>query len=368
MVTAQRDYYEVLGVPRDADARAIKDVFRRLALKYHPDRNREPGAEERFKEIAEAYAVLSDPKKRADYDAGGPAWVTGLSPEDLWRGIDFGGLFGGLGFDWGGESLLERLFGRRRAGPARGGNLEVEIVVPLQRVLTGGEEPVRVSRPQPCPACRGSRARPGTSPRACAACQGSGQRVRTERRGNVAVQEIMACSACQGEGRVIDDPCPECRGAGEVAREESLSVTIPPGIEDGMALRVPGKGLPSPEPDGGPGDLFVIVRIAPDPRFAREGPHLWWQETIAVPDAVLGTTLEVPTLDGPATVTVPAGTQPGTVLRLRGKGLPEFGRTRRGDLHVRLQVEVPPHLSAEERRLYERLRRRSSARRGRGGL
>lgn len=365
MTRVQRDYYEILGVPRDADARAIKDAFRQLALKYHPDRNKEPGAEERFKEIAEAYAVLSDPEKRADYDAAGRAAVAGFSPEDLWRGIDFGDLFGGLGLDWGRDSLFDRLFRRRATDPVPGANLEVEVVVPLERVLSGGEERVRVTRPQACPACHGSRARAGTSPRDCTACQGSGQRVKTERRGNVTVSQITPCAACRGEGHLIDEPCAECEGTGQVTREESLTVKIPPGVEDGMALRVPGKGLPSSEAGGAPGDLFVVVRSRPDPRFEREGPDLWRVETIAVPDAVLGTKLDVPTLDGPAVVAVPPGTQPGAVLRLRGKGLPEFGRSRRGDLHVRLQVEVPQRLSTEERQLYERLRETSAARRGR---
>jgi molecular chaperone DnaJ len=366
MATAQRDYYEVLGVPRDADPRAIKDAFRQLALRYHPDRNKEPEAEARFKEIAEAYAVLSDPTRRANYDAGGLAGVAGLSPEDLWRGIDFGDLLGGLGFDWRGEGLFDRLFRRRPAGPARGANLEVEVVVPLERVRHGGEERVRVGRPQPCGACHGVGAKPGTAPRACGTCTGSGEQVKTERRGDVAVRQITTCPACHGQGRLIDEPCSECRGGGQVTHEEALTVKIPLGVEDGMVLRVPGKGLPSREPGGAPGDLFVVVRSAPDPRFERDGADLWRVERIAVPDAVLGTTLDVPTLDGAATLTVPAGTQPGTVLRLRGQGLPEFGGGRRGDLHVRLEVEVPQRLSTDERQLYERLRHGSAPHHRRG--
>jgi molecular chaperone DnaJ len=358
MATARRDYYEILGVPRDADEKAVKDAFRRLALQYHPDRNKEPGAEEKFKEIAEAYAVLSDPKKRAEYDSRGFAAVSGFAPEDLFGGIDFGDVFGGLGFDFDlGGGLFDRFFGRRRrAGPARGPNVEVELVVPLERVLTGGEEEVRLSRPQPCATCQGSGAERGTAPRPCSACGGKGQQVKSRQEGNVRVQQITTCPACGGRGTVIDKPCPDCRGRGEVEREEALTVKVPAGVEEGMALRIPGHGLPSREAGGTQGDLYVVVRTAPDPRFGRRGADLWRTETISVPDAALGTQVEVPTLDGRATVTVPAGTQPGEVLRLRGKGLPEFGGRKRGDLYVALRMRVPKRLTPEERELYERLR------------
>jgi molecular chaperone DnaJ len=358
MTTAQRDYYEVLGVPRNADEKAIKDVFRRLALQYHPDRNKEPGAEEKFKEIAEAYAVLSDPKKRAEYDREGFAAVSGFTPEDLFGGIDFGDVFGGLGFDFDrGGGLFDRFFGRRRrAGPARGANVEVELVVPLERVLTGGEETVRFSRPGPCAACQGSGAERGTTPRSCSACGGKGQQVQSRQKGNVRVQHITPCPVCGGRGTVIDKPCPVCQGRGEVEREEALTVKVPAGVEEGMVLRIPGHGLPGRETGSMPGDLYVVVRSVPDPRFERRGPDLWRTETLSVPEAVLGTRVEVPTLDGRATVTVPAGTQPGEVLRLRGKGLAEFGGRGRGNLYVALQVRVPKRLTAEERDLYERLR------------
>ena len=369
MATAQRDYYQVLSVPRDADEKTIKDAFRRLAMQFHPDRNKEPGAEEKFKEIAAAYAVLSDPKKRAEYDNRGFAAVSGFTPEDLFGGIDFGDIFGGLGFDFDrGGGLFDRFFGRRRrVGPARGANVEVDLVVPLERVLTGGEETVRLSPPQTCTACQGSGAERGTTPRTCPACGGKGQQVKSRQEGNVRIQQITVCPSCGGRGSVIDKPCPECKGRGEVEREEALTVKVPAGVEEGMALRIPGHGLPSPEAGGAPGDLYVVVRSAPDPRFERRGTDLWRTETIPVPDAVLGTQVEVPTLDGRAKVTVPAGTQPGEVLRLRGKGLPEFGGRKRGDLYVALQVSVPKRLTAEERELYERLRNasRESPRKGR---
>jgi molecular chaperone DnaJ len=362
----------VLGVARDADEKAIKDAFRKLALKYHPDRNKEPGAEERFKEIAAAYAVLSDPQKRRQYDARGFAGVAGFSEEDLFRGVDFGDLFGGLNFDFGGlgGGLFDRFFGRRRAGPPRGANIEVELDIPLERVASGGEEKVRYVRPVVCPACGGSGAKAGTKPRRCDACQGSGRRKEESRRrgreGEVLVQTFSTCPACRGRGEIIDAPCPECGARGETRRDESLTVNVPLGVEEGMALRIPGHGAPSEEKGGVPGDLFVIVRSAPDPRFQRAGADLWRIEQITIADAALGTRRDVPTLDGTVEVTIPAGTQPDAVLRLAGKGLPEFGGRGRGDLYLRLRVRVPERLTGAQRELCEQLRALDGASGGAG--
>jgi molecular chaperone DnaJ len=259
-----------------------------------------------------------------------------------------------------GSGLFDRFFGRRRrAGPLRGANLEVDLVVALERVRRGGDETVHLSRPQTCTACQGSGAEPGTTPRSCPSCGGKGQQVKSRQEGHVRVQQITTCPVCSGRGTVIDKPCPDCKGHGEVEREEALTVKVPAGVEEGMVLRIPGHGLPSHEAGNMPGDLYVIVRSAPDPRFERRGADLWRTETISVPDAVLGAQIEVPTLDGRARVTVPAGIQPGEVLRLRGKGLPEFGGRKCGDLYVELQMRVPKRLTAEERELYERLRRAS---------
>lgn len=347
----------MLGVARDADVKAIKDAFRQLALKFHPDRNKEPGAEDRFKEIAEAYAVLSDPKKRADYDAGGFGGLKGMRPEDLYGGIDFEDIFGGLGFDFGG-GLFDRFFGGRRhsAGPQRGENIEVLLRVPLQRVVSGGEEPVRVERTVPCPSCHGSGATSGTAPRACTSCQGSGREVKSRREGGVMFQQVTTCPACHGRGSFIDQPCADCHGQGRVERAETITVKLPVGVEEGMVLRIPGHGLAAPAPNGPAGDLFVIVRTLPDARFERAGADLWRFQDLGLPEAVLGTELAVPTLDGSTQVTVPAGTQPDTVLRLRGKGLPHFGGGQRGDMLLRLRVLVPERISSAERRLYEQLR------------
>jgi molecular chaperone DnaJ len=354
-VAEPRDYYEVLGVPRDADLKAIKDAFRQLALKYHPDRNKEPGASDRFKEVAAAYAVLSDPAKRAEYDARGFAGVSGVSPEDLLGGINFEDIFGGLGFDFGGRNVFDRLFGRRTA-PQQGENVEVTVVVPLERIRTGSEEKVHVSRPTICQACQSSGAKAGTQPRNCSKCGGTGQIVRSQRKGGVSLQHITTCADCAGRGSFIDTPCPECGGSGRISRDETLTVRIPVGVEEGTALRVPGHGLPADRPGLPPGDLFVVVRTADDPRFGRRGRDLYHVETVDVVDAVLGTSLDVPTLDGNITVKVAPGTQPDTVLRLRSKGLPRFGGGGHGDLYVHLQVRVPERLTDRQRRLFEQLK------------
>jgi len=350
----------VLGVARDADQKAIKDAFRNLAMKYHPDRNKEPGAEERFKEIAEAYAILSDPKKRSEYDARGFAGVEGFSQEDLFSGINFEDIFGGLNFDFGGGSPFETFFHRRRRGPARGANIEVDLDIPLELVASGGEKKVRLSRPSACPSCRGTGVEGGASPKVCEACEGTGRITRSSRGGkekeHILIQQISTCPECHGRGSIIEHPCPKCRGSGEVEQDEELTVKIPIGVEEGMALRIPGKGMPSPEAGGMTGDLFVVVRTHYDPRFERSGADLLREETIPLTDAVLGATLQVPTLDGSASVTIPPGTQPGAVLRLKGKGLPEFGNGRHGEMYLRIGVHVPEKLSREERELYEQLR------------
>ena len=363
----QGDYYEILGVPRQADEKAIKDAFRQLALKYHPDRNKEPGAADKFKQIAEAYAVLSDPQKRADYDARGHAGVAGFSPEDLFRGADFADILGGLGLGFGrGGSLFDRLFGRE-ARPQRGEDVEIRVSIPLERVLHGGEEQIHIGHPMACPACHGSGAKAGTTPRTCATCGGTGQRVRTERRAGVSLQQITTCPDCRGRGTFIDTPCPDCRGLGRITRDEVLTVRIPIGVEEGTALRIPGHGRAAEKPGLPPGDLFVVVQTAADPRFERQGCDLYRAETIDLVDAVLGTSLSVPTLEGLASVTVPAGTQPNAVLRLRGKGLPRFGNGRRGHLYLRLDVHVPEHLSTQQRKLFQQLRALGAPAAGRTG-
>lgn len=352
-------------MPRDASADQIKSAFRALALKYHPDRNQDADAQEKFKEIAAAYAVLVDPERRRDYDAQGFASVAGFSQDDLLRGVDLADLLGGLGFDQShrhagaGGGLFDAAFGQRHASPPRGDNIEVELQIALDRVVRGGEEAVALVRTAFCTACQGSGARTGTQPRTCPSCQGAGSQTtrtrRTEGRGEVIVQHITPCTDCEGTGHLIDDPCPQCQGSGKTTTRDTLMVTVPVGVEEGMVLRVPGQGQPCSQPGGIHGDLFVTVLTRHDARFSRSGTDLWRSETLTVPEAVLGTVRQIPTLDATETVTLSAGTQPDTVMRLVGRGLPEFGRPGRGDLYLRWHVHVPVDPGPRERALYEQL-------------
>jgi molecular chaperone DnaJ len=354
MAQRKRDYYEVLGVERTANQQEIKKSYRRLAMEYHPDRNREPDAEEKFKELSEAYGVLSDPEKRARYDRGGFSALDGMSAEDIFSGINFGDIFGGGGS---GGGLFDEIFGfGRRRGSTRGRDIEVEITVPLKRILTGGEETVEYSRRVVCTDCGGSGAKAGTEPRKCSECGGSGQRVYTTRQQGMTFQQVAICSSCQGRGSIIDEFCPVCGGRGNVEQRSEIKIKIPEGIEEGTALRVSGYGNLSPEPGGAPGDLIVIVATENDPRFERSGEHLQRMEKIQVADAVLGINLNVPTLTGQVGVKVPPGTQPGSVLRIPNEGLPSFRSGRRGDIYIRIQVEIPKRLSSEEKEFYEKLK------------
>ena len=257
--------------------------------------------------------------------------------------------------------MFDRFFRRRTPGPPRGANIEVELAVPLETVASGGSQKVHYSKSVPCPDCKGSGAKAGTAPRQCAACKGTGHKVTRRQQGNILIQQAETCTECRGHGTIIDQPCTKCSGLGEIAQEEELEITIPRGVEEGMALRIAGRGQPNPQPGGIAGDLFVRIVSSPDTRFTRSGSDLWREQDIPVFDAVLGTTLRVPTLRRPATVRVAPGIQPGTVLRLKGQGLPEFRGTRRGDLLVRLVVKLPEHLAPEEKNLYERLRELSAA-------
>ena len=299
MPETRRDFYDVLGVARDADAKAIKERFRELAKTYHPDRNRSPEAEAKFKEIAQAYAVLSDPDKRRQYDAGGFAATDGFSQEDLYGGLDFSDILSGLGLGLGGPSFFDGLFGRRRpSGPPRGSDIELAVPLSLLRVLEGGMEAVRYQRARPCSACGGSGAKPGTEPRPCSGCQGSGKKAVSSRRGNTLFQSISVCDVCHGRGQLIEHPCPTCAGHGQQLATEEVKVRIPKGAPDGLVLRVAGHGMAPPVSGGAPGDLLVVVQTEPDPRFERRGADLFRVETLSIADAVLGTTLDVDTLDG----------------------------------------------------------------------
>ncbi|KPJ92827.1 MAG: molecular chaperone DnaJ [Gammaproteobacteria bacterium SG8_11] len=355
----EKDYYELLGVPRDADTKKIKDAYHRLAMKYHPDRNPSPDAAEKFKEISKAYAILSDPKKRANYDAGGFEGVKHYSQEDLFRDLDLGSIFGDMGL--GAGSIFDRFFHEQPRGPVRGQDLYINVQVPLEVIAKGGKEKIRYSRPVACSTCHGHGTKSGKAPAVCPSCQGSGRKVITRDQSggdqrHIRYQQLVTCPDCNGRGTVAEAPCEVCRGSGRQEKFEALNINIPAGIDDGTVLRVPNHGLPSDQPGGANGDLHVHVYSAPDKRFQRRGADLWRIEYISVEDAVLGSEIKVPTLDGRVKVKIPPGTQPDEVLRLRNKGLPKFRGSGYGDLHLRIQVQIPDNLTGKERELYEALR------------
>jgi molecular chaperone DnaJ len=360
MNNPDRDYYDELGVPKDTDEKAIKAAYHRLAMKWHPDRNKSPEAEERFKRIAKAYAILSDSRKRAKYDARGFEGVAHYSADELFGGLDLGSIFGDLGFGFGpgGDSVFDRFFHRARP-QMRGRDIRISVEIPLEVIQAGGSWEVRFSHPKACPRCHGQGTADGRAPPICPDCGGSGHRaIRSEREQGaqtIQIQRILTCERCRGQGTLAGEPCPVCNGVGLVSDPRTLRVHIPRGIEDGMSLRIPGHGDPGPSPEVLPGDLFVSIHAKPDSRFQRRGADLWRSEMLYPDEAALGSKLIVPTLDGDVEVTIPPGSQPDEVLRLRGKGLPRYDREGHGDLNIRLEVQIPTSLSARERELYRQL-------------
>ncbi len=344
-MSAKRDYYEVLGVQRGAPESEIKSAYRKLALKFHPDRN--PGdkqAEEHFKEAAEAYGVLGDGDKRKRYDAYGHAGLGGSASQvDPTIFADFGDVLGDL-FGFG------DVFGRRRGGPRRGADLRYNLELSFEEAVFGNETQIQIPRAQTCATCSGSGAAPGTKPIQCIACAGSG-RV-TFQQGFFSV--ARACGRCSGTGRIISSHCKDCSGEGRVTIQRKLQLKIPAGVDTGSQLRVSGEGEPGAL--GGPaGDLYVVLRVAEHAFFKRDGTALYCEIPLSVTQAALGASIEVPTLEEPAKVTVPEGTQTGTSFRVRGQGVPNLGSKGRGDLHVNVRVVVPTKLSSEQRKLFEQL-------------
>jgi molecular chaperone DnaJ len=379
----EKDYYGALGVSQGADAAEIKKAYRKLATELHPDKN--PGnteAESRFKEVSEAYDVLSDTKRRAEYDearrlfgaggagaragfpggggfpgngqtfdfgdlfnagaAGAPGAAGGRGPGGL--GDLLGGLFGGAGGAGGGA----RARSQAASGPARGQDVETEATLSFEEAVLGVTVPLRMQSPGSCPTCNGSGAKPGTSPHTCPVCQGAGVTSRSQ--GAFAFSE--PCRNCRGTGSVVDDPCPTCSGSGITSQTRTITVRIPAGVRDGQRIRLAGKGAPGRR--GGPaGDLFVVVHVSEHALFGRKDSDLTLTVPITFAEAALGTTLTVPTLDGTVSLKVPAGTSSGRTLRVRGRGVPAKGRT--GDLLVTLDVAVPVRLTPAERKIIEDL-------------
>jgi molecular chaperone DnaJ len=354
MTAAQkkRDYYEVLGVEPGCAQEEIKRAYRQLALEWHPDRNPAPEATDRFQEIAEAYAVLSDPTKRAQYDATGHAGISERwSTEDLFRDFDFGDFMKGFG---GSRGVFANLFGvRSRGGPARahGADVHYDLSLTLEEAAMGGERIVPVTRSDRCKTCGGNGAKPGTQPVPCAECRGSGEKQEIKTAAKVKRILITSCLRCHGRGVFIESPCPTCHGSGfEFVRHE-IKAQIPTGIDDGMLLRLEEQGEAAP-PGGIPGDLLVRVRIAPHSLFKRDGDDLYTSASIDFARAALGTKISVSGLDGQRLkVVIPAGTQSGRALRLRGKGMPQLHGKAVGDLYVVVEVNIPTNLTPRQREL-----------------
>lgn len=343
-----RDYYEVLGVSRDADTEEIKKAYRRLAMKYHPDRNRgSPNAEERFKEVKNAYEILSDENKRAGYDRFGHAGAQQQGPHAGFTG-DINDIF---------EGIFSNIFGSGQRGAARGrqyaqrgADLRYELEIGLEEAITGTSVELRVPKKVTCEACAGAGMRAGSSPVTCTACNGSGE---------VRVQQDFfslhqTCPRCRGAGRVISDPCLQCRGAGRVQKTKNLSIRIPAGVDNGDRIRLAGAGEAG-ERNAPPGDLYVQVRLKPHPLFKRDGVHLYCDVPVGIATAALGGQVEVPTLDGRVMLRVQPGTQSDHVYRLRGKGVRSLDDPRHGDLHCRVKVETPVRLNARQRELLREL-------------
>ena len=347
MATVKRDYYEVLGVARGCSAEELKRAYRKLAMQYHPDRNNgDKNAEERFKEIGEAYSVLSDPEKRQRYDTFGHA-ATGAP--------DFGPFSFDSAFD-----LFDMFFGgaagRRggRRGPQRGADLRMNVDVTFEEAVFGAKRTIEVPRAAACSECNGTGARAGTSPAQCTTCQGAGQVRRTVQSIFGQVMNVTTCPRCQGEGRIIEDPCPSCRGQGRVESKHTVEVTIPPGVDEDMTLRLAGEGEAGPR-GGAQGDLYIGFRVHPHPQLVRRGTDIVYELPVTVPQAVLGDRITVPTVGGEHMVEIPAGTQPGKQIKLHGLGVPHVRSGRRGDQICVVRVVVPSHLNHHDREIYEQL-------------
>ena len=349
---SKRDYYEILGVSRAASEQEIKSAYRRLAVKYHPDKNpNDSAAEEKFKEAAEAYSVLQDSEQRRRYDRFGHAGVSSGAGAGSWGAPGFGGIEDILGDLFGfGDVFGGARSGSRRSAAQRGADLRYDLEISLEEAANGITAQLRIPRLEGCEACKGSGAAPGTTAETCQTCQGTGQ-VRYQQ-GFFSV--ARTCNACRGAGQVIKTPCKDCKGAGRVQREKQMEVKIPAGVETGSRLRVQGEGEAGTQ--GGPaGDLYVVIHVAEHEEFERQGNNLYEAVPITFAQAALGADILVKTLDGEEKLKIPMGTQTGTVFRLKGKGMPQLGGRGKGDLFVSVSVVTPTSLTREQRKLLEQL-------------
>lgn len=354
-----RDFYEILGIGKTASQDEIKRAYRALARKFHPDVNKEAGSADKFKEINEAYQVLSDPQKRSQYDyfgqAGGPSAAGGGFSG--FEGFDFGGGAGGFG-EFG--DLFDMFFGGRerggqRAGPERGEDLRLDLRVTLAEAAKGAEKEIVVPHFITCTTCKGSGAKPGTSPVRCSTCNGSGQVRKSQRTILGNFMQVITCPTCHGSGEMISSPCPACHGTGREKKKHTVKIKVPAGIDSGYRLRVSSAGNAGVK-GGSSGDLYVFITVEPHPLFNRDGANLYYRSEISFIQAILGDEIKVPTLDGEATLKVPPGTQPNTNFKIKEKGLPLLQARGRGDLYVLVDIKIPTRLTKEQEELLRQYR------------
>ncbi|MEB3100711.1 molecular chaperone DnaJ [Ferviditalea candida] len=340
---SKRDYYEVLGVGKNASEDEIKKAYRKLARQYHPDVNKTPGADEKFKEAKEAYEVLSDPQKKATYDQFGHVdpnmGAGGFSSQDFGFGDIFDMFFGGGG---GGR--------RNPNAPQRGADLQYTMTIEFKEAVFGKEMDIQIPRTEECDTCHGSGAKPGTHPETCSVCKGTGQQEYVQQTAFGRIVNRRSCSTCGGTGKIIRDKCPECHGSGKLKKHRKIHVKIPAGVDDGAQLRISGEGEAGTR-GGPPGDLYVVIRVNPHDFFERENDDIYCEVPLTFTQAALGDEIEIPTLTGKVKLKIPAGTQTGTYFRLKGKGVPRLRGYGQGDQHVKVVVVTPTNLSDKQKEL-----------------
>lgn len=363
---AKRDYYDALGISKNATKDEIKNAYRKLAMQYHPDRNKSPDAEEKFKEISEAYGVLSDDEKRQQYDMFGHAGISGrYTQEDIFRNIDFDSIFRDFSFGFGGfDSIFDTLFGRGGRGrrtreywekqPIPGDDLRFDMEITLEQAASGIETEINVPRTKECDVCKGSGIEPGKTATKCTQCRGMGQIQHVRETGTARFVQITTCPKCGGRGELIEYPCHECKGSGRIQVKRKLNIKIPPGVETGTRIRIGGEGEPGIR-GGPPGDLYVVIHVKPHPLFERDGNHLLTEVPITFSQAALGAKIEVPTINSKAELRIPPGTQSHTLFKLKGKGLPDISGHGRGDEYVRVIVRTPEKLTPKMKELFAKL-------------
>jgi len=346
----KRDYYEVLGVGKGADKKEIKKAYRKLAMKHHPDVSDDPESAEKFKEISEAYAVLSDDEKRNTYDQFGHAGMGGYSNEDIFRNVNFDDIFRGFGF---GDIFDMFGFGggQRRSHAQQGADIYHDLSITLEDAAFGLERDIDISHKKTCPTCKGTRSEPGTGTHQCSQCGGTGQMKQISQTPFGQFVNIRPCPHCRGEGVIIDTPCHKCRGKGIVRETGTIHIKIPPGVEDGSRLRVPGEGDTGIR-GGPPGDLYVLITVKPHKLFERHGSDLVYEQSISFVQAALGDEVDIPTLgEEIVSLKIPAGTQPGTSFRIKGKGIPHLRWNGYGNLYVKTKIVVPKKLNSKQKEL-----------------